>query len=69
MASMASSAELIPLWGRPEWKRRPVTRSVHMAQPAVPAESSHGKLRGSGGGQTYPCMAASLLNLPSIWGL
>ena len=37
MASIASNRELMPLWGRPEWNRRPSARSVHMAAEAVPA--------------------------------
>ena len=35
---MPSSRELIPLCGRPEWKSRPSTRSVHMAADAVPVK-------------------------------
>lgn len=35
MASLASSMELIPLWGRPEWKRRPLTCIFHITDEAV----------------------------------
>ena len=48
MASMASSMELIPLWGRPEWKRRPSTCSVHIMAVAVPGRWMDGQ-RGRGG--------------------
>jgi len=36
MASLASSMELIPLWGRPEWKRRPLNFIFHIIAEAVP---------------------------------
>ena len=42
--SIASSIELIPLWGRPEWKRRPSARRVHMTADAVPVDENTEKV-------------------------